>query len=62
MMLSGGLVDAAMLTTVGDLGVPIVLMHWRPRATSGHFTHHDDVVAEVVLARVADAAVGRGLT
>lgn len=45
---SGGLADESMLQTVSDLGVPIVLMHWR--AHSKHmerFTHYDDVVTEV---------------
>lgn len=45
---SGGLADRTMLTTVRDLGVPCVLMHWR-----GHSDHMDqltsygDVVADV---------------
>ena len=61
---SGGLADAAMLTTVSDLGVPIVLMHWRaPSDEMDNFTHYDDVVAEVVLALAArrDAAVAAGI-
>ena len=62
---SGGLADAAMLTTVSDLGVPIVLMHWRaPSDEMDNFTHYDDVVAEVVLALAArrDAAVAAGIS
>lgn len=45
---SGGLADPAMLETVAELDVPVVLMHWR--GFSEHMdelAHYDDVVAEV---------------
>ncbi len=61
---SGGLADPAMLTTVADLGVPVVLMHWRgPSAVMAGMTHYDDVVTEVAdaLAGRADAAVAAGV-
>lgn len=61
---SGGLADPEMLTTVAQLGVPIVLMHWRvPSAEMDAFTHYDDVVAEVslALAQRRDAAVAAGI-
>lgn len=45
---SGGLADETMLSTVAELDVPIVLMHWRAHSEQmEQFTHYDDVVAEV---------------
>ena len=61
---SGGLADFAMLPTVAELGVPIVLMHWRaPSDQMDEFTHYDDVVADVclALAQRRDAAVSAGI-
>ncbi len=56
---SGGLADPSMLDTVAELGVPVVLMHWRGHSTvMGSLAVYDDVVAEVVEAladRVATA-------
>lgn len=56
---SGGLADPSMLDTVAELGVPVVLMHWRGHsAVMGSRAVYDDVVAEVVEAladRVATA-------
>lgn len=57
---SGGLADPAMLMTVADLGVPVVLMHWRgPSATMQRQARYDDVVADVRdhLASRAEAAL-----
>ncbi len=57
---SGGLADPAMLDTVAELGVPVVLMHWRGQsADMAAKAVYDDVVAEVAAAlaeRVAAAA------
>lgn len=59
---SGGLADPAMLPTIAELQVPVVLMHWR-----GHSEHmdrlatYDDVVDEVgreLSARIAAAIDG----
>lgn len=61
---SGGLADEAMLSTVAELDVPIVLMHWRAHsAQMDEFTHYDDVVAEVVrhLSSRCDAALAAGV-
>ena len=56
---SGGLADPAMLPTVAELGVPVVLMHWRgPSADMAARASYGDVVAEVAAAlsdRVAAA-------
>lgn len=69
---SGGLADPAMLATVADLGVPVVLTHWRRApgtdvdahdAHDAHHAHHADVVDDVVRelsARVA-AALAAGV-
>ena len=52
---SGGLADPAMLDTVAELGVPVVLMHWRGHSTvMASLAVYDDVVADVV-----DALAGR---
>lgn len=61
---SGGLADAAMLPTVAEANVPIVLMHWRaPSDQMEQFTHYDDVVAEVVahLDQRRNAAIQAGI-
>lgn len=61
---SGGLADPAMLPTVADLSVPVVLMHWRgPSSDMQRRTSYDDVVAQVRdhLAGRVDAAVAAGI-
>jgi dihydropteroate synthase len=46
---SGGRADPAMLSTVADLGVPFVCMHWRGHAvTMQDQAAYDDVVTDVV--------------
>lgn len=61
---SGGLADPAMLDTVAELAVPIVLMHWRGHSDRmDELAHYGDVVAEVceeLGARLA-AAVAAGI-
>lgn len=62
---SGGLADAAMLSTVADLGVPVVLMHWRgPSASMQHYAEYDDVVLAVRdhLAQRVEAALAAGVS
>jgi dihydropteroate synthase len=45
---SGGLADESMLSTVADLGVACVLMHWRAHAEEmQRHTCYDDVVTDV---------------
>lgn len=45
---SGGLADPAMLDTAADLGVPVVLMHWRGFSEHmNELSHYEDVVSEV---------------
>jgi dihydropteroate synthase len=61
---SGGLADRAMLSTVADLGVPYVLMHWRAHSvTMQQHTSYDDVVEDVAteLSRQLDAALEAGV-
>lgn len=61
---SGGLADPAMLATVAQLGVPVVLMHWRaPSDTMQQHTAYDDVVGDVVseLRRRLEAAEAAGV-
>ncbi len=61
---SGGLADPAMLRTVAERGVPIVLMHWRgPSWDMQTRAHYGDVVAEVRdhLSARADAALSAGV-
>lgn len=61
---SGGLADRAMLPTVADLSVPVVLMHWRgPSSDMQRRTSYDDVVSEVRdhLAGRVDTAVAAGI-
>ncbi len=61
---SGGLADPAMLPAVAELGVPIILMHWRAHSHEmQNWASYDDVVAEVsteLSARV-DAALAAGI-
>ena len=46
---SGGLADENMVTTVAELGVPYVCMHWRGHSADMQSrADYDDVVAEVV--------------
>ncbi|MDP3972804.1 MAG: dihydropteroate synthase [Candidatus Nanopelagicales bacterium] len=59
---SGGLADPAMLDTVAELGVPIVLMHWRAHSDRmDSLAQYGDVVGEVCreLQVRIDAAVER---
>ncbi|TVQ20802.1 MAG: dihydropteroate synthase [Leptolyngbya sp. DLM2.Bin15] len=62
---SGGTYDAAMLPTVAQLGVPIVLMHLRGTPqTMQQLTDYDDVVGDIihVLQARAHAAIAAGIT
>ena len=56
---SGGLSEPAILTAVGELGVPFIAMHWRGYGDRMHdHAVYDDVVADVVTElsqRLADA-------
>jgi dihydropteroate synthase len=46
--ISGGTFDKAMLSTVADLGVPIILMHMRGTpATMQQHTHYEDLIGEI---------------
>jgi dihydropteroate synthase len=61
---SGGLADERMLPTVADLGVPVVLMHWRAHSeTMQQHTAYDDVVADVAheLSQRLEAADAAGI-
>jgi dihydropteroate synthase len=62
---SGAMADPLMLSTVADLGVPIILMHRRgnPR-TMQQLTDYQDLVTEVgdFLAERAAAAIAAGIT
>lgn len=61
---SGGLADPAMLMTVAELAVPIVLMHWRGQSKNmDELTDYGDVVAEVAeqLAHRRDDALAAGI-
>lgn len=62
--ISGGTFDSAMLSTVADLGVPIILMHIRgnPR-TMQQFTHYDDLIGEIYdfLRHQVEAAIAVGV-
>lgn len=61
---SGGLADPAMLDTVAELGIPIVLMHWRAHSERmDEFADYRDVVAQVrdELALRRDAALAAGI-
>ncbi len=61
---SGGLSDSQMLATVANLGVPIVLMHWRgPSKTMQENIHYDNVLTDVCseLQTQAKAAQSAGI-
>lgn len=62
--ISGATFDSAMLSTVAELGVPIVLMHLRgtPK-TMQQCTQYDDLMGEIYefLARRIDAAIASGI-
>ncbi len=61
---SGGLSDPQMLATVANLGVPIVLMHWRgPSRTMQENIHYDNVLTDVCseLQTQAKAAQSAGI-
>jgi dihydropteroate synthase len=46
--ISGGTYDRAMLSTVADLGVPVILMHLRGTpATMQQFTDYQDLMADI---------------
>ncbi|MBE7383020.1 MAG: dihydropteroate synthase [Leptolyngbya sp. SIO1E4] len=63
--ISGGTFDAAMLSTVADLGVPVILMHIRgvPETMQQH-THYEDLIGEIyqVLERQVQTAVAAGVS
>lgn len=62
--ISGGLADPAMLDTVAELGVPVVLMHWRAQSERmDEFASYHDVVSQVrdALAQRRDAALAAGV-
>ncbi len=61
---SGGLADPAMLTTVAELGAPVVLMHWRgPSVGMAARACYRDVVDDVAgaLAARVEAALAAGV-
>jgi len=61
---SGGLADPAMLPAVAELGVPIILMHWRAHSHEMQdWAVYSDVVAEVVAELIArvNAAIAAGI-
>lgn len=46
---SGGLADPAMLATIAELTLPVILMHWRAHSREmGAHAEYRDVVAEVI--------------
>ena len=62
---SGGLADPDMLSTVADLGVDYVAMHWRGHSeVMQQHTDYTDVVTDVFaeLAARRDAALAAGIT
>ncbi|TVP70461.1 MAG: dihydropteroate synthase [Leptolyngbya sp. LCM1.Bin17] len=62
--ISGGIYDRAMLSTVADLGVPIVLMHLRGTpATMQQMTDYQDLVGEIYefLERQIEGAIAVGV-
>lgn len=63
--ISGGTYDAAMFSTVADLGVPIILMHIRgtPETMQKH-THYADLIGEIYsfLERRIETAQAAGLS
>ena len=61
---SGGLADPAMLDTAAELGVPVVLMHWRGFSDRmNEFSNYENVVGEVRdhLAARIEAALAAGI-
>ena len=61
---SGGLADPDMLTTVAELGVPVILMHWRgPSKTMQEDISYDNVVIDVCaeLQQQVDKALAAGV-
>jgi dihydroneopterin aldolase len=61
---SGGLADPDMFNVVANLGVPIVIMHWRgPSRTMQENIHYTDALAEVCteLRNRATAALSAGI-
>lgn len=62
--ISGAVYDADMLSTVADLGVPIILMHMRgtPK-TMQQLTDYDDLMGEIYefLARRIEVAIAAGI-
>jgi len=62
--ISGAIYDPAMLPTVAELGVPIILMHMRgtPK-TMQQLTQYDDLMGEIYefLARRVEAAIAAGI-
>jgi dihydropteroate synthase len=61
---SGGLADPAMLSTIAELAVPFVCMHWRgPSDEMDALAHYDDVVLDVhhELAARVDACAAAGI-
>lgn len=61
---SGGLADPDMLPTVAELGVPVVLMHWRgPSKTMQENIEYGNVVTDVCteLQQQADSALAAGV-
>lgn len=62
--ISGGTYDRAMLSTVADLGVPIVLMHLRGTpATMQQLTDYQDLIGEIYefLQRQIEGAIAVGV-
>jgi dihydropteroate synthase len=62
---SGGQADPAMITTVAELAVPYVLMHWRGHSADMQSrAHYHDVAAEVrdELGRQVEVAIKAGIT
>ena len=62
---SGGLADPAMLDTAAELGVPVVLMHWRGFSDRmNEFSNYENVVGEVCdhLAARIQAALAAGIS
>ncbi|MEO1208748.1 MAG: dihydropteroate synthase [Cyanobacteria bacterium J06638_20] len=62
--ISGATYDPEMLSTVADLGVPIILMHIRgtPK-TMQQFTEYEDLMEEIIdfLAERIEAAIAQGI-
>jgi dihydropteroate synthase len=63
--ISGGTFDDAMVATVADLGVPIILMHLRGTpATMQQYTDYGDLIAEIyhVLEQHIERAIAAGVS